>query len=97
MTPEEVRGLAEPLLRPALGDENVESVAVRDEDDWSGAASISIDVFVRPGTGWPDGTTLTRLRRSLSDRLVRAGDLRFFSIRIRDRHDEDGDIPSEAA
>lgn len=97
MTPDQVLGYAEPLLRPVLGDENVETVAVREEDDWSGAPSIYIDVFVVPGTEWPDGNALTGLRLALSDQLVAAGEARFPYIRLRDRQDEDEDVPGEAA
>lgn len=97
MTPDLVLGLAEPLLRPALGQHNVETIAIREEDDWSGAPSIYIDVFVAPGTKWPDGSALTELRRILSDKLVAAGEARFPYIRLRDRQDENDDLAGKAA
>jgi hypothetical protein len=97
MTPDRVLSLAEPLLRPVLGEDNVETIEVREDDDWSGAPSIYIDVFVAPGTKWPDGRVLTGLRRTLSDKLVAAGEARFPYIRLRDRKEENDDMPGQAA
>ena len=97
MSPEQVLGLAESLLRPALGEANVEDVVVREDEDYSGAPSIYIDVFVAPGTGWPDGNALTALRRTLSDKLVSAGEARFPYIRLRDRSEDNDDLPGKAA
>lgn len=96
MTAEDVKVLAEPLLR-RLFDHAVETVDVLERDDWSGAPSLYIDVFLAPGTGAPDPDAWIRLRRSLSDELVASGEPRFPYFQLRDRKEESEDAPDEAS
>ena len=97
MTPDQVLGYAEPLLRPVLGDENVEGIVVREDDDWSGEPSIYIDVFVVPGLSVFDFDAWGDARLALSNKLVGAGELRFPYIRLRDRRQDSQEPPEDEA
>jgi hypothetical protein len=88
MTPDQVRGVADPLFRPILGNENVESIVVREDEDGASERSLLVDVFVVPGT-LPIGVdTYLHLRRSLSEQLEAMGEQRFAYLRIRDKRGE---------
>lgn len=96
MTASEVQSVAEPLLR-SLFDDTVENVQVHEDEDWSGTPSLYIDVFLLSGTGAPDPDAWTRVRRTLSNRLVASGEPRFPYVRLRDRQEESEDAPDESA
>ena len=89
MTPSDVQGLAEPLLRSAFADKDVETVHVREDDNSSGTPSLFIDVFLAHNTGPPDTDAWIRVRRTLSDELVASGEMRFPYVRLRDRQEEE--------
>lgn len=95
MTPSDVQRLAEPLFRSVFAKEAVETVDVREDEDWSGTPSLYIDVFLSSGTGAPDPDAWMRARRTLSDELVASGELRFPYVRLRDRVEESEDAPDE--
>jgi hypothetical protein len=88
MTPDQVRGAAEQLFGPVLGDENVERIVVREDEDGASERSLLVDVFVVPGT-LPIGVeAYLQLRRSLSERLESMGEQRFAYLRVRDEKGE---------
>lgn len=88
MTRDQVLGVADPILRPVLGDENIQEITVREDEDWSGEPSLYIEVFIVPEPFSFDYDAWGDARLKLSDTLVRAGELRFPYIRLRDRHEE---------
>lgn len=88
MTLDEVRALAETTLRPVFGEQNVERIDVRARDDWTGDPALYIDVFVDPDMGAPDAERWLRARRSLSDRLLELGDMRFPFVSLTDRDEQ---------
>ena len=96
MTPDQVRDLAGTLLRPVLGDENVEDIVVREDDDWSGEPALYIDVLVEPSAGVPDGDQWLTAKRTLLDRLVANGDKRFPYISLTDREEKRSEALEEA-
>lgn len=85
MTAEEVRVLAERTLLPVLGEEKVDRIEVREQDDWTGDPALYIDVVVDPDLDAPDAGRWLSARRSLSDRLVELGDMRFPFVSLTDR------------
>lgn len=96
MTPSDVQRLAEPLLR-SLFNGSLEEVSVREDEDWSGAPSLYIDVFLVPGAKVPDHARYRDLKRTVSDTLVASGDLRFPYFRLRDRAEESEGEAEDAA
>ena len=88
MTREEVLVLADRVVRPEFGDREIERIAVREDEDWSGAPSIYIDVSVAPGTRALDAETSMRLLRTLNREVIAAGDPRVPYLRLRDEAEE---------
>lgn len=89
--------MADRLVRPAFRERDIEEIEVREADDWSGAPSIYVNVFLAPDVLRPDAETWNRVLRRFSDELVAAGDSRFPYVWLRDRREESEDIPDEAA
>ena len=88
MTPDQVKTLTEPILRAALGAASVEGIVVREDDDWAGEPSLTVDVFVVSGKLPIGGGTYLDIRRRLSEALSAEGERRFAYLRVRDKKGE---------
>lgn len=88
MTMDEIKDLAGRFLRPVLGEENVEEIVVHENDDWSGAASLYVDVFVVPGFSQFDFGAWGQGKFELSEELRVRHEPRFPYVQIRDRREE---------
>lgn len=97
MKTKEVLALADRLITPIVGPNNIEEIVVREDDDWSGAPAIYVDVFVKPGARRPAIDVWTRAKLKFSDELVAKDDQRFPYIQVRDRKAEREERPGKAA
>jgi hypothetical protein len=88
MTRDDVADLTERMVRRAFGEQNVEDVVVREDDDWGGDPSLFIDVFLTPEAWSVDDGSLD-IDHRLREKLRASGERRFAYIRLRDRAGEE--------
>ena len=104
MTQDEIRALADTILRPILGPAGFTSSDVQPRPDHSGEESLYVTVHFGPGSQGASGHTLLVASVALQEALATRGDSRFpyfrydypDQIRPFDQDEAYGD-PSDAA
>jgi hypothetical protein len=94
MTTNGVLEVVERIVRKGIRPDMVESVVVREDEDWSGDPSLFVDVFLAPDAEPPDVEASMQVRRSLTQELLDRGERRFAYLRFRDRAGENDQQPS---
>ena len=88
--------VAERLVRGRIRPDLIESINVREDEDWSGDPSLFVDVFLAPDAEAFDTDTLTDIRLRLTQELLAHGERRFAYMRFRDRlGEEEEESPAE--
>ena len=94
MTKSGIFEVAERIVRRGIRSDMVESVVVREDEDWSGDPSLFVDVFLAPNAEPLDVEASTKIRRSLTQELLASGERRFAYLRFRDRAGEEEQMTS---
>lgn len=81
MTENEIRRVANEVLRETLGHHGFEQADVRPAPDHDGEPSLYVTAHFRPHSGVTDGATSTRALSTLRLRLLDLGEERFPYIR----------------
>jgi hypothetical protein len=96
MTDQEIRQVANEVLRETLGPHGFESADVRPAPDFDGEPSLYVTAHFRPQAGVTSGEASTRALSVLRKRLLDRGEERFPYIRYDYPDDEVlGDDPSD--
>ena len=96
MTEQEIRQVANEVLRETLGPHGFESADVRPAPDFDGEPSLYVTAHFKPQAGVTSGEASTRALSVLRKRLLAEGEERFPYIRYDYPDDEElGDDPSD--